>query len=97
MALFTVPHELYATEEQSRPVNGDLIVFFECRLEVLEVGYVHYFYAEVINNEAKSDGPPRDATVPACVGTDNTPGCIVVVPTACLPESQPGGNRTSLS
>ncbi len=29
MALFVVPREFYATEEQSRPVNGNLVVFLE--------------------------------------------------------------------
>ncbi len=59
MALLVVPHELYATEEQSRPVNGDLLVFLECHLEVIEINHVHYFYAKVVNDEAKGNGPPH--------------------------------------
>jgi hypothetical protein len=49
----------YTTEEQSHPVNSNLVVFLECRLEVIEINYVHYFYAKFVNNEAKGDGPPH--------------------------------------
>jgi hypothetical protein len=59
MAWFVVPREFYTTEERSRPVNGDLVVFLECRLEAVKVCYVRYFYAKAINNEAKKDGPPH--------------------------------------
>jgi hypothetical protein len=40
MALLVVPCEFYATEKQSRPINSNLIVYLECRLEVIEISYV---------------------------------------------------------
>jgi hypothetical protein len=59
MASLVVPHEFNATEKQSRPVNSDLVVFLECRLEVIEIGSVCYVYAKVVDNEAKGHGPPH--------------------------------------
>ncbi len=59
MALLVVPREFYTTEEQSCLVNGNLVVFLECRLEVIEIGHVCYFDAKVVNNEAKGDGLPH--------------------------------------
>jgi hypothetical protein len=67
MASLVVPREFYATEEQSRPVKGNLVVSLECRLEVLEIGYVRYFYAKVVNDKAKGDGPPHVAPQSQCV------------------------------
>ncbi len=59
MASLVVPREFYATKEQSHPVNGNLVVFLKGCLEVIEIGCVRYFDAEVINNEAKGDGLPH--------------------------------------
>jgi hypothetical protein len=40
MALLIVPHEFYATEVQACPVNGNLVVFLKCHLEVIKICYV---------------------------------------------------------
>jgi hypothetical protein len=55
------------TEVQSRPVNGDLVVFLECHFEVIEIGYAHYFDAKVVADEAKGDGPPQVRPQSWCV------------------------------
>jgi hypothetical protein len=57
IASIVVPREFDATEEQACPVNGNLLVFLECRFEVMTVLYVCYFDAKVVNNKAKGDGP----------------------------------------
>jgi hypothetical protein len=36
MVLLIVSREFYATEEQVCPVNGNLIVFLKCHLEVIK-------------------------------------------------------------
>jgi hypothetical protein len=58
-AALVVPREFYATEEQSHPVNGNLIVLLECCLEVIKIGCVRYFDAKVVDDKAKGDGPPH--------------------------------------
>jgi hypothetical protein len=46
---------------QARPVNGNLIVFLRCLLEVMKILHVSDFDAKVVNDEAKVDGPPHVA------------------------------------
>jgi hypothetical protein len=67
MASFVVPGEFYTTEEQSCPVNGNLVVFLESRLEVLGVSYALYFYAKVVNDKAKDDSPLHVMPQSRCV------------------------------
>jgi hypothetical protein len=67
MASLLIPHEFDAAEEQARPVNGNLVVFLECHLEVMKILHVHDFDAKVIDNEAKGDGPPHVAPQSGCV------------------------------
>ena len=59
MALLVVLHEFYTTEEQAQPFNGNLVVFFECRFEVIKICYVRYFDAEVVDDKKNGDGPPH--------------------------------------
>jgi hypothetical protein len=50
MALLVAPGEFYASEEQAHPVNDAIVVFLECRLEVIKIYYAHYFDAKVVND-----------------------------------------------
>ncbi len=49
-AIDVVPGECDADEKGAGPVDSDVIVFFECVLEVQDVGFVCGFDAKVVNN-----------------------------------------------
>jgi hypothetical protein len=56
MTWLLIPRELDTAEEPDHPVDGNLVVFLECLLEVMTTLHVIDFDAKVINNETNGDG-----------------------------------------
>ena len=64
-----VPFDVNAGIFFAFPIHSNLVVFFECHLEVTSVAFANVFHSKIVNEKNKGDGAPLVAPQSRCGST----------------------------